>query len=376
MIDLSQHGYTHDQIVDSLGRKTGMDSARYGIEILRNTVVVGVIGQQEAGGSLGFTECTLECDSENEVKYSASITMADDPRINWQTDLLRPVMFWPWQGLTFVFRFVPLMPVTVADTISREGFFRRIEAYDESVVLQGNSLDTTLLYEQGTPYLKVIKEMITQTGFTNISIAPSDKALATDRMFEAGEERLEIANTLLSEINYRSLEMDQSGVLVSSPYRQPSISEAQISYTAGRYSLLEHDKEIERDSFKRYNRFIGYCTNPDLEEPLRAVFTNTSPGSPTSTINQRGRIITAPPIQYNNVADQETLAALVQKQAAEVAASYRYASIGTAISPQHTVFDVLTVSGGGISGIWEETAWSIDFAARTMQHQLRSVSFE
>lgn len=378
MINLAQQGYTHAQVIELLTRREGIDRAEYPVEILRDGVVVGTITQKDplAGIHSGYSECTLECSSESEVKYTGAITLTADPRIHWNTDLLRPVMLWPVPGATLRFPFVPLVPVTPVSVMENGMELFEVELYDESVYLQGNSLANTVFYAAGTPYLAIVKQLFTESGFDKLNILHTDKALQTDRTFDAGQERLALGNLLLEEINYRSAEIGMDGILTSYPYEPPSAANASIRYAAGRHGLVEPKKRVERDSYKKHNRFIGFVSNPDLPEPLRFEYTNTSPTSPTSTVNQRGRIITAPPRQYDNVADAETLGGLVLKWASEVAMSWQTISLNTAIMPHHGASEAVAVNTGGINGIFQEVAWSINFAARTMSHTLRGELYE
>lgn len=367
MINLAQQGYSHDQIIQLLSRPNGFDKAKYIIEILRNNVSLGEID---------FTECTIECSGESEIKYSASMTLADDPRINWRTDMLRPVMIWPEGSVLFRFPFVPLVPVTTTDVITNKGLLKKVEAYDESVFLQDNSLEDVILFEKNTSYISAIKSILTATGFMNINIAPSDKQLATDRLFEVGQKRITIANMLLKEINFRTLEIGIDGILTSYPYELPSVSNANIRYTADKHSLIEINKEVERDSYMRYNRFIGYVSSPDFDQGMRFVFTNSSPSSPTSVQNQRNMIIPAPPRQYDNVANQEVLGDLVIRWAAETAMSYQRVSMNTAIMPHHGVMDSIALNTKGANNIFEETFWSANLVTKKMSHKLRGEIYE
>lgn len=365
MINLAQQGYTHDQIIRMLHFPDGVDRSRYKLEILRQNVVIGLAD---------YTECSFECNYFNQVKFAGSARIKDDPRINWNIDFLRPVKMWDLPDATLEFPFVPLKPMTVSDEIQDNVIFKNIEMYDESIVLQGNSLGETVLFPAGTSYLAAVEELLFKANFMNVSIHPSNKTLKTDRIFEPGEELLTIANTLLGEINYRSLEMGRDGILTSFEYVLPSIEQAQIHYRADNKSVMEPEKSLERDSFKQPNRFIGFMANPDIEIPLRYEFVNTSPASPTSTVNQR-YIITAPPRQYDNVADYDTLVSLVQRWATETEQSYEHIKMTTSIMPHHKVREVITVDAFGVNGVFTETGWRITNFSHDgkMEHDLRAI---
>jgi len=367
MINLSQQGYSHEQIISMLHRADGFDYAEYKLQVIRDNA--WVIDAK-------FTSANLECSYFSQVKYSSSLTIKDDPRINWKTDYIKPIMTWPIPGGHLEFSFIPLKPMTVLDSIKRTDIYKEVEAYDESIILQGNTIGDEIVFPAGTLYVSAIEQLLLIANFKNVNIAYSDKKIATDRQFEPQDEILTTANLLLSEMNYRSLEMGIDGVLTSYKYELPTIEQARIHYKAGEKSIIMPEKSISRDSYKRPNRFIGYLTNPEFEEPLRYEFVNDNPASPTSTINQ-GYVITAPPRQFNNIADYDSLVDNVHQWANEEGQIYEYTKLLTAVMPHHEVREVITVDSFGANGVYTETGWKIKNFKRggIMEHELRVINY-
>lgn len=368
MINLAQNGYTHDQALALLSAPDGIRKVTYKIDVVRQNVRIK---------SLDYTGLSYNCNYNSQIKYTGILTAKDDPMINWRTDFFRPVFTLHAKGLDFIYTLPPLKGVTVSDEIRQGVSSKRIEAYDESVMLQENSLGDPLVIPIGTAYTSAIESIIARTGFVNLNIEPSNKTIATQREdWTIDASILTVANTLLGEMNYRSLEMGRDGILSAYQYREPSIADAQIHYKADNKSVILNDKQIERDGYNKPNRFIGYVFNPDMSEPMRYEFVNESPASPTSPVNNGRYIITATR-QYDNVADYETLVGNVQRWASETEQSYEYVKMTTAIMPHHEVREILTASAQGVNDVYTETAWGFDnfgFGGK-MSHELRRIVY-
>lgn len=369
MIDLSQHGHTHQQVLGLFAAPWGVDSVSYQIDVLRRGVKVR---------TLEHTKCTYDCDFLSEVKYSATIYAKDDPMVNWRTDFFRPSMTLHANGLDFVYSFTPVKCSTPADEIRAGVASKRLEAYDESVILQESSLGDELAIPAGTLYVAAVEGLIERTGIENINIIPSSAAISSLREdWTIDAAIMTVSNELLEEINYRSLEMGRDGILTSYRNEIPTAADAKIHYRADNTSVILQDKDTERDSYRRPNRLIGHVFNADMESPMRYEFVNDDPASPTSPTNNGGYVITQTR-EYNSVADYETLVANVQMWASEIEESYEYAALTTAILPHHEVREVLTVESQGVSGIYTETGWGFDNfgAGGKMTHNLRRLTYD
>lgn len=368
MINLAQNGYTHNQVLALLSALDGVRNITYRVDVVRQGVRVK---------SLDYTKFPYGCNYNSQIKYTGILSARDDPTINWNIDFFRPIMTLHANGLNFEYLFPPLKGITVSNEIRQGVASKRIECYDESVMMQENSLGDPLVIPIGTSYTGAVESIISRTGFTNINIEPSDKVVTSNREdWTIDASILTVANELLGEINYRSLEIGRDGILTAYQYREPTISDAQIHYKADDNSVILNDKQIEYDGYRKPNRFIGSVFNADMTAPMRYEFLNDSPASPTSPVNNGGYIITATR-QYDNVASFDTLVGNVQRWANETEQSYEYVNMTTAIMPHHEVREIMTVSAQGINDVYTETAWGFDnfgFGGK-MSHELRRIVY-
>jgi hypothetical protein len=363
MIDLSRDGMTHVQAERQLRQAVRAGDVRYRLYAARNGIRIA---------QCRYTACQLECDSEAEVKYFGRVTMAGNEAINWETDLLHPVM--TAGGIEYPF--VPLKPVAIASEITAEGILLNIEAHDESVHLQENSIGSLPFFPKGMIYTAAVAQLLDLSGFSDYNIAPSPLAFSADREdWEESDYILTVANQLLKEINYTSLAMDRQGILTAKKHAEPSIINAGISYAAQDLSVILEEKSREIDSYKRPNWFKGIALNPDMEQPLTFVYQIDDPSIPISVPRQG--IIRREIVSFDSVPDLGTLQNLVIRHAMETARTYEHATFRTAIMPHHEVAEVLTVNASGMQGLYEETGWSIDnFASGgTMTHNVRRAEF-
>lgn len=367
MIDLAQNGYTHEQVLRLLHFPNGSRKERYRIDVLRGNTVVG---QAE------YTSCSITCDKDSQVKYSASITVREADWIDWHGDFLQPVMELEAMGQRFVFPFVPMKPMSVKCTVRGGMALRQVEAYDETVALQDNSIGRRLFIPKGSVYTAVLDGLLREVGFSRVQIDASSATVADDREdWEKDDSIFDIVNQLLGEIGYTSLTVDRDGVLVARKDLGYTGETVGISYREAGNSILLAERETELDAFGRPNVFIGEVNNPALEEPLSYTYINEDPQSPVSTIRTRKRNTAVR--RWDNVASQEILADNVRRWAREETEAYEVSTLQTSIMPHHGVGELVTVEAGELQGVYQETGWSIDELrpGGTMSHSIRSVLY-
>lgn len=367
MTDLSQNGYTHDQVIDILEAHSGVHRTRIALYLLKNGV------KTEA---LSCHSLSIDCNAEADIKYSASMEFSHTGDIDWFQDRLQPFLTLEHKGILFEWPLTPpLTSGTRKESIYPTYTIHKIsEAYDESSVIYNNSLSEALFFPKGTTYVSAITDVFTLSNFKQYNIFPTDKVLKVDAEFAEGNKHLSIINTLLKGINYVSLEPDKEGILISKPYQAPTSVNPEIRYFGGARSLLQYPIEREYDSFGKPNVFPGHTDNPDLEKTFRYVHTNESPSSPLSTTNL-GYIITASPRNFSEASDQDTLDDAVLQWAEEETLSYETTTISSAVMPHHEVRDIISIHNEKISGIFEEVRWRIQATVDDMEmtHTVRSL---
>ena len=253
---------------------------------------------------------------------------------------------------------------------------REIGAYDRTIVIEEDKFTERYFIAEGTNYVGAIVKMLNESGITRINITPSPMELREDREIPAGEKKKDAINTLLSEINYKSIGADERGVLFSAPYIEPSLRPVTQIYSAKRESIIDPGFTLGWELAGKANVFTRVVRNLGGASELISTFANDSPLSPLSTIN-RGRRI--PDYQeIDDIPDQASLDVYVKRAAIEASSVYNPITFGTALMPTHGSADTLfcefpTVFEGAQK--FEETAWGLDLRFDgLMTHEARRVT--
>jgi hypothetical protein len=261
----------------------------------------------------------------------------------------------------------PTRAVNATGTVMRD-----IQAFDQTVVLESQSVSQNYYVASGAVYTAAVAELLGNTvGMGAYRITPSTLTVPVQRMWDAGTSNLRIVNDLLAAINYEPVWFDADGVAIIQPYVPPDSKQPEYEYTSGAVSVLLPEATEEMDLFKAPNQWVLLVSQPD-RPLLKSVYTNTSASSPTSTVN-RGRIIT----EFHNEQDAATqlvLDAKVQEYAQEAGRRFEQIRFTTAMMPMHVHRDSYRVSYPdlGVEGVYSEIQWSFDLSAGAqMSHTAR-----
>lgn len=377
-----------------------MSKVKFRCDILKDNIAVA---------TLDFLSCQIDCDKDAAIHRTASFVVRDTSGVDLLKDKLRPVMSvwetaksgYTWaqiedfarsweeiEALGYSWRqieelstiseyvdyplgvFLPLSPTRTAGAgLPQE----QIDAYDLCAIIREDCLTDRLFIAAGTKYTDAVSNIIISSGIENIEIIPSDKTLTTDREFEIGRSKLDIANELLAEVNYRSVVADANGVIAISPYAQPTMAGAKHIYRADGVSTIKPQITEAADYYNVPNVFIAMVSNSDLEEDLIATYTNDDPSSKLSTV-YRGRKIVSEIYQPDGIASQEDLNAYIVRKAFEVSQIEQTVDITTELNPIHGVGDVVFVEHPEITGVFEEMRWSMTLDVNgEMSHTLRRI---
>lgn len=333
------------------------------VNIIRNGAVAGQLLIEEAP--------TISMDKAAALKMSLSGTFKRSADFDPMTDFLQPVAI--LDGVEH-----PLGEYVISTATNAHGAAGdtvRIEAYDQALILQQSKIETRYHISTGTLYTDAIQALLIADGITRVIMEPSDAALATDREdWEIGTDHLTIINTLLAEINYTDIWFDLDGVARLHRYAAPSVENIKHTYRANALSIIKAETESEMDIYDAPNVFIAIVSNADYDEPMTATAVNDNPSSALSTI-RRGRRIPEV-IRVDNIASQAALQAHVDNLCTQSMLAGETVRFATAINPVHGVGDVLALDHPALSGIFEETAWSITLeAGADMTHEARRVIY-
>lgn len=393
MQPLARNGFTAEQVKAAIHMAGGSRKIDFRYELLdKNENVIGNLDN--------VIDAEVSMDSLASIKRTARFKLKDDGSINFLSDRIRPYLrlyippgkllgryhyflqssfaaefdlrAGPDQGgwIEFPLGIFLLSSPTRKD--SNQSVYRDVEAYDGTLILRDDKLDTRYTIPAGTNYRQAVIDILASAGIAKHNIEQTDKVLPVDMEFAPGTEKLEAINALLQAINYTPLYVDVYGYFTSMTYRSPSTRSAEYTYKDDELSIIYAGVEEELDIFNVPNKWIVVCSS--AEQSLMSTYTNTNPNSPTSTVN-RGRTI----VDYREVtdiADQQSLDAYVQRIAFEASQVYGKLTFETALNPLHDYMDVLEIdySPLGIKGKYVETGWTMPLkAGARMKHEVRKV---
>lgn len=316
---------------------------------------------------------TVMADKSSAIKMSLAGTFLHDPEVDYLTDELRPVI--TIDGVESAVGVFPVGSVVSSSKLSGV-VYDRIEAYDRALLLNQCKTENLLHFQAGTNYLTAVRQLLTKAGIAQTSEVPTTHTLATDREdWEIGTSFLTIINALLTEINYTDIWFNSQGVAMLQPYQEPSAQLIKHRYSAeDPLTVLQPETSSELDIYDSPNVFIAVVSNPDLSGPMTATAVNDNPTSRLSTV-RRGRRIPHV-VRVDNIASQAELQAYVNKLAYQSMLSGEVVSAKTLAEGGHGIGDIVAVTHPQITGIFEETAWSMSLAAgRTMTHEWQRVVY-
>lgn len=378
MLPLERNGLSAQQVREALHMVHGVSRMRFRYDLLDSN-------NQFKRTLTNVLSASVTHDALADIKRRAKFTIVDDGTIDFLSDRIKP----------YVLLDVPASPnvpgskpgvaefplgVFLLTTPPRKAradgsVIREVEAYDLGQVLRDDKVTDRYTVPAGTNYIKAVSDVLTSAGITMQNLAPTDKVLPADRDWEPGTSKAQIVNDLLAAINYFSLWFDGDGYAVAQPYTNPASRPVDYVYRDDEESVILPEVEQALDLFDVPNRWVVYTSEAD-GVPLRSVYTNDNPSSPTSTV-RRGRVITAPPIQVE-APDQETLDAIARRIAFEQSQVYEKVQFETAIMPIHTHMDVLRFEfkALGLSENYLETGWSFDLkVGARMKHTVRRLIY-
>ena len=310
----------------------------------------------------------ITCESSAEIKTSMGADFYDNADVNWLTDELKPYQIIDGEE----FPVGVFMVATIVDSYDQNGVkVMSVEAYDRCFLLKETKTESMWFVPAGTNYIAAIEELLVLAGLSLWLSTPTTKTMATDREFEIGTSFLDIINTFLSEINYGSIWFDQNGFGVLQPTRSATAGNIDHQYgTTDGLRVLKRPCSRQVDIFNAPNVFIVVCQNPDLKEQLVSVAVNENPMSELSVFRRGRRIATV--VSVDNVPDQETLDEYASELVFKSMLSEEVVTIATGNVPGHTVNNIVALLHPDISGLFQETGWSLTLApGQEMQHTLR-----
>ena len=312
----------------------------------------------------------LRMSDSDPIKTALSGTFAANDEINWLTDQIRPELV--IDGVAS-----PLgvyLPATVIPSEDESARSVQVEAYDRCWLVRDNYTENRLHFAAGTPYINIVRQLLTASGIVIVIATPSSATLAEDREdWDIGTSLLTIINDLLAEINYNPLWFNAEGAAILEPASVPTAANIKHTLDSDNVkSLLLPAISRETDVYQAPNVFRCIVSNADKSGPMVATSENDNPQSPLS-IPRRGRRIVSVQ-RVNNIASQAELQAYADRLRNESLITGETINVKTALLPGFGVADVVALHYGNLSALCIERAWSMQLkVGGAMSHQLERV---
>lgn len=349
-------------------------SFRYELVDLNDNVVGDLTDRVES--------CSIDQNWLADIKRTARFVIRDAGGIDFLSDQVRPWIrlhlppygeddWVEWPQGTFLLA-SPERLAEPSGVVSRE-----IEAYDRLQILIEDKVASRYALPAGANVTTAVSTLLGSlpragtVAVPRVNITRGLLALPAAREWEPGTTKLSIVNDLLGAINYESLSFDETGAAIVRPYRAPSTRTEEYVYADDAVGLIVPNVKQGADLFTIANKWVLVVSEPD-RPPLVASFTNSDPGSPTSTV-RRGRTIVDFRTEIEAV-NQGTLDAKVARLAEEASQVYESVEFTTALMPIHSGNDVYRIRYAplAINARYSEHTWSMNLApGATMTHRAR-----
>ena len=310
--------------------------------------------------------------SETDIKYSSGFST---PGYIWQKGKkTNEVMDW----IKYRYRIIAIidgkekslgvfLPQTYEKITDSKTPYYNVTGYDKSILAKNDCITSRASLAAGTSYIDQITSLLISCGIANVIADVSTATLQTTREdWDIGTSKLKIINQLLSEISFRSVEMDANGAAKLKRYEPTSAANIDHTYREGSASLISQNTAVTSNIFDIPNIWTATISNADLATDLTYTYTNDNPLSKTSTVYTGQNKVKV--LSFDNIATQTDLENAVKKQAFSDMQGIETISFRTAITADHGANDTVALYINDFSGIVEETSWEINLDAATMTH--------
>lgn len=366
-VDHNPNGHTDTEILQGLRAKTGVRRWSFRYELLDET-------NMKLDDLANVESAKIEENWLADIKRTATFHLHETQYIDYLSDRIRPWVrlhlppfgdddWVEWSQGVFLLS-TPTRSVTESHHVHRD-----VDGYDLLQILADDKVPTRYVVTAGTLYTAAINALLPSAA----NVHASTLVVPTDLEWDPGTTKLAIVNDLLSTINYESLSVDEAGVFQVRAYQSPSTRGPEYTYADDQVGLMLPEVEQTLDLFSVPNQWTRVVSQPD-RTALSSTYTNTDPGSLTSTV-RRGRTITDF-ATVQDAADQATLDGIVARVAFEASQVYEAIDFRTGMMPIHSGNDVyrITFSTLGINDVYAEHKWSMELkAGAPMVHRARRV---
>lgn len=363
MMNLSNSGYTEDRVIKELCSSNRHVWFEYTVQDSSGKTI----------GSASITNASVGFDSTASVMRTFKGTMPRSELVNIDTLDHRIV---PWFCLKVgdkdlrwaLGKFI----INPSESCSNGIHEVSIVGYDLSKLCYDDRIINRMYIPSGSVYTSYASQIVS-TDVSWVDVDASELSRAYDMEWEIGTRKLDIANELLTAINYNPIHFDEYGKCIIDKYALAQTRPVEMQYKANEQSIIVDGINKASNKFEVPNMFVRYVDNPDAQYMI-STYKNEDPESPYS-IQNRGRTIVDSE-SINDIATQTELNSYAIKCASEAMQHLDILKFKSLTMPCHGFRNCLylNIPLYEIDGKYIETAWEMELkAGGTMSHTCEKV---
>lgn len=229
---------------------------------------------------------SLDANVDADIRWSGSVELLDPDRYDWNVTRIKPCRI--VDGVQTPYG---VYIVWVNDrSYSPTGVTGKLDLFDRTLAPSEDAVVSSYTVKAGVSVTSAVRELLSSTGETGISITATSDVLRTDMTWEAGTSKLKIINELADAAGYFALWCDRNGQYRFEPYTPPTARPVLYTFTPGESAI--HLPEFSRSQDTTVHNQIVLVSQETSDVPaLTAIVRNEDPTSPWS-FQAQGRWIT------------------------------------------------------------------------------------
>lgn len=326
------------------------------VDILRNRAKIG---------ELNTTSVKLNFDESKEVMKSMSVDMHGF-RMSQSTltfdmfkDRLRPVLIIDGKESPLGIYMVVAAPKTITDTET----YHTIEAYDETMILKQSYFESRTYYPAGTRFLRVVQDMLTAVGFTDLYVEDSTSSASMDFEIAPGENFLETINDILDAINFQHIYADENGTINIRKVRD-QVAPQFVYRSSDDFTLFPKIRE-DTDIYDLPNVIVGIYSSPDTDTPIVYKRVNDDPNSIISTVSRGYKVVKTVDIRNNTT--EADLEGYIDRLAFEAMQATESVEFTTAAEGGHEPNVSVQIDTDSVRGLFVEKGWEMSISTGSFE---------
>ena len=298
--------------------------------------------------------------------------------LDWGSAIVRPYMTLSDGVVTARFNLGAYYTTTPETQLGEDPPTWTVTGHDILLVLN-DLVGESYAVAAGQSYLAAVEAILLDQGVLAYVIdqAAADRVLPSARTWPIDENTtwLTIVNDLLGAVGYAGAWSDWDGKIRCTPYANPGDRAPEWLYDVeDATSMLTSRRTLSDDYFDAPNRWVAVrSNNVDGPAPVEGngIWTWQNDTNGPTSVQARGRVITAPILQLD-VADQTALIAAAQQQIDADRRRRTSVAVGTSPNPLHWHFDRVAVADPAMGSALLDvlcTSWTLPLDGGDMSHE-------